>query len=213
MTDVEKSPQKSVLKRKIENESEDELFFQLENSGKKKVGKNETSNEEGGEDSDKKNKLAEKENKTKTNDLAKVNSPLIQQLLNKPATQKQVKLVQQKINFGSPTVKSPKIQLNDASNIKPVETLLKNKEVLPEVDASEETSALEIQIEKKSTDEWSIEDYLYDKEWKSLLSEEFNKKYFIEINKNIKDGYKKGINRPPKELVFNALNSTKISSV
>ena len=35
MTDVEKSPQKSVLKRKFENESEDELFFQLENSGKK----------------------------------------------------------------------------------------------------------------------------------------------------------------------------------
>ncbi len=65
----------------------------------------------------------------------------------------------------------------------------------------------------KQPDDWLIEDFLFDKEWKNLLKEEFDKKYFIEINRQIKDGYKKDINRPPKELVFNALNSTKLSEV
>ena len=37
--------------------------------------------------------------------------------------------------------------------------------------------------------------------------------FLQEINNNIKEGYKKGINRPPKELVFNALNSTKLDKV
>ena len=61
--------------------------------------------------------------------------------------------------------------------------------------------------------EWFIEDYLLDREWKSLLKEEFEKEYFIEINKIIKEGYKKNILRPPKELVFNALNSTPLKQV
>ena len=65
----------------------------------------------------------------------------------------------------------------------------------------------------KESDDWLIEDFLYDPQWKQLLKDEFEKKYFLEINQKIKDGYKKDINRPPKELVFNALNSTKLDQV
>ena len=66
---------------------------------------------------------------------------------------------------------------------------------------------------KSDNDEWLISDFLYDKEWKSLLEDEFNKDYFKTIHETIKPGYKKDIVRPPKELVFNALNSTKIKDV
>jgi len=65
----------------------------------------------------------------------------------------------------------------------------------------------------RQTDDWLIEDFLYDPQWKQLLKDEFEKKYFVEINQKIKDGYKKDINRPPKELVFNALNSTKLDQI
>ena len=61
--------------------------------------------------------------------------------------------------------------------------------------------------------EWLIEDYLLDPEWRLLLEEEFGKKYFIGINKIIKEGYKQNNLRPPKELVFNAFNSTNLNKV
>ena len=70
-----------------------------------------------------------------------------------------------------------------------------------------------VEITVRPDGEWEIQDYLLDSTWKSLLEAEFEKKYFIEINKFIKNGYQKNINRPPKELVFNAFNSTKISQV
>lgn len=61
--------------------------------------------------------------------------------------------------------------------------------------------------------DWKIEDFLLDDEWKLLLKDEFEKSYFIELNKFLKPNFKKNIVRPPKELVFNAFNSTKPSQV
>lgn len=58
-----------------------------------------------------------------------------------------------------------------------------------------------------------IQDYLRDPKWRSLLSKEFEKKYFTEINQFLEKEYAKGIVRPPKELVFNAYNSTNIDNV
>jgi len=65
----------------------------------------------------------------------------------------------------------------------------------------------------KESESWLIQDYLYDKEWKTLLEDEFNKEYFKLINEAIRPGYDKDIVRPPKELVFNALNSTKLKDI
>lgn len=65
----------------------------------------------------------------------------------------------------------------------------------------------------KQTGEWNIEDFLLDPQWKKFLNDEFDKKYFQDINKFIKEGYKKNIVRPPKELVFNALNSTSLMNI
>jgi hypothetical protein len=68
-------------------------------------------------------------------------------------------------------------------------------------------------VQKPNDGEWEIQEFLHDTKWKKLLSEEFSKKYFIEINRIIREGYKKNIVRPPKELVFNALNSTSIDNI
>lgn len=69
-----------------------------------------------------------------------------------------------------------------------------------------------IQIEPVSTG-FKIEEYLTDPEWKDLLKDEFEKDYFKKINSILDDGYKKNIVRPSKDLVFRALNLTKISQV
>lgn len=66
---------------------------------------------------------------------------------------------------------------------------------------------------KQDDGKWELKDFLFDKEWKSLLAEEFEKDYFKKIQDTVKPGYKKDIVRPPKELVFNALNSTQIKDV
>ena len=65
----------------------------------------------------------------------------------------------------------------------------------------------------KDDGNWNIEDFLYENEWKELLRDEFEKDYFKEINESIKPGYKIDNVRPPKELVFNALNSTKLKDI
>jgi hypothetical protein len=70
-----------------------------------------------------------------------------------------------------------------------------------------------IEVIKRPNGEWQIEDYLVEEQWRRLLKEEFEKEYFKKINAAIKEGYKKNIIRPPKELVFNALNSTKLNQV
>ena len=64
-----------------------------------------------------------------------------------------------------------------------------------------------------SGDEWSIRSYLHDDEWKTLLDAEFNKPYFATVDKVVAQGYKKNNVRPPKELVFNAFNSTSLKKV
>jgi uracil-DNA glycosylase len=61
--------------------------------------------------------------------------------------------------------------------------------------------------------DFRIESYLYSEEWKELLKEEFKKDYFKKINTILNDGYKKNLLRPPKELVFNALNSTSLNEI
>lgn len=65
----------------------------------------------------------------------------------------------------------------------------------------------------KDDGKWEIQNFLFDKEWKELLADEFEQEYFKTISEKIKEGYRKDIVRPPKELVFNALNSTKLSDV
>ena len=60
---------------------------------------------------------------------------------------------------------------------------------------------------------FKIEDYLIDKEWENLLKEEFEKEYFKKINVVLSLGYEKNIIRPPKDFVFNALNSTKLDDI
>ena len=81
--------------------------------------------------------------------------------------------------------------------------------------AKEASSPAPVQIKPivRPNGEWQIQDYLTDPTWRSLLQFELEKKYFESINNHIRDGYKKNIVRPPKELVFNALNSTKLSMV
>lgn len=66
---------------------------------------------------------------------------------------------------------------------------------------------------KRNNSEWLIEDYLVDDQWRKWLADEFDKQYFKEINLVLKPGYQKNILRPPKELVFNALNSTKLDKI
>ena len=60
---------------------------------------------------------------------------------------------------------------------------------------------------------FKVQDYLIDSTWKRLLQTEFQKQYFQEINQFLEKEYQKGIVRPPKELIFNAFNSTKIDDV
>jgi hypothetical protein len=74
-------------------------------------------------------------------------------------------------------------------------------------------TVLNTKVLERPNGEWLIEDYLIEEEWRRLLKDEFEKDYFKKINLTIKQGYQKNINRPPKELVFNALNSTKLSQV
>ena len=58
-----------------------------------------------------------------------------------------------------------------------------------------------------------LQDYILDSEWKEILKEEFQKKYFLDLNQTLDEGYQSGLVRPPKELIFNALNSTKLTKV
>jgi len=68
-------------------------------------------------------------------------------------------------------------------------------------------------VEDETTSDFHIESYLYSEEWKETLKEEFQKDYFKKINAILKDGYKKNHVRPPKELVFNAFNSTSLDEI
>lgn len=50
-------------------------------------------------------------------------------------------------------------------------------------------------------------------EWKNILSEEFNKSYYINMKKFLEDEYGSFIIYPAKEEIFNALNHTPFSKV
>ena len=67
-----------------------------------------------------------------------------------------------------------------------------------------------VSVNKK---DWKIENFLLDSEWKSLLDDEFQKEYFVEMNKFLEKGFCKKIFFPNETLVFNAFNSTNINKV
>ena len=69
------------------------------------------------------------------------------------------------------------------------------------------------EIKSKSSD-WKIESYLFDADWKSLLDDEFQREYFVAMNKLLEIGYRNNkLFLPPESLVFNAFNSTKFEQV
>ena len=49
--------------------------------------------------------------------------------------------------------------------------------------------------------------------WKELLKDEFEKPYFIELTKFVKEEYKSGTVYPPPKLIFNALDSLPVDKV
>ncbi len=59
----------------------------------------------------------------------------------------------------------------------------------------------------------NLADFLIEKDWKELLETEFQKNYFIQLEKYLIGEYEKGVVRPPKELIFNAFNLTKFNEV
>ena len=225
MTELSESPVPTNLKRKHDEDSEDELFFQFESGRKKRtseegdkklVDKVETKKEETTED--KENKPATTESKQKDLNKSPTSFPTA---MNSPLP-KQNKLVQMKLSFGtkSPLAK-PKEDPKPKEEAKEPAKTETEKKVEKEAPKEEPKEAAKNEIEQNTLDdivtrpdgEWMIEDYLREREWKNALKDEFNKKYFMDINKVIKEGYQKNIVRPPKELVFNAFNSCKLSKI
>lgn len=161
---------------------------QLKNQKKKKDDKDKNP-----EKDDKQDKKSEKENKLL--EKVKTESP--------KETVKSLNLSSPKpSNLNSPLPKTPKSLVQGKLSFKSVEQQSPN---------TKKEEKLEIRSDPNGENQ--IQDYMIDPEWKSLLKEEFEKKYFQDINKKINEGYKKGIVRPPKDLVFNAFNSTKLNQV
>lgn len=208
MTSIETPSKSNQIKRKIEQDSEDELFFKYESEKKKKSI---DSNEENlSTDIDSEEKQPNKMKKSPVNknvESDKIKSPKkenkenIENKHQTPKTKESIKSTEEPVS-SSPMQKQNKLKQGKLS-FKPLET--KEKPVSKE--PSKEV------LEAEARGEFKIENYLNDPEWKQLLKDEFKKPYFIDINSKIKPGYEKGINRPPKELVFNALNTTKLKNV
>lgn len=181
---------KSNLKRKLESDGEDELFFANESDNK--ITKRKSCEEQKKVELKSENKIQldqkcnNKENK-KSSITTSSNTPIQNKSTSTaPLSSSSKLLIQQKLSF-SPSVKSSTANISTTSiQIKPIE---------------------------RPNGEWLIEDYLVDEEWRKCLEDEFDKKYFKEINLVLKPGYQKNIIRPPKELVFNALNSTKLDNI
>ena len=70
-------------------------------------------------------------------------------------------------------------------------------------------------VKKKALNdaEWKIQDFLVDAEWRSLLASEFEREYFVELNRFLERGFRSRTFRPVESLVFNAFNSTRIDQV
>ena len=83
----------------------------------------------------------------------------------------------------------------------------------------EEKEKQQVLVEQKKgssekSDDWNIQDYLLDDDWKSLLKDEFEQDYFKQLNEFLRKAYStENQTMPPKELVFNAFNSTKPKNV
>jgi hypothetical protein len=59
-----------------------------------------------------------------------------------------------------------------------------------------------------------LRDYLIDSEWRSLLCDEFEKNYFHHLETFLCGEFERGVEvYPPKEDIFNALNSCPLSQV
>jgi hypothetical protein len=189
----------SAEKRKLEADSDDELFFAYESTSKAKKNdsgeaekvvqpssaKKPTNKEESTSIGTPKNKteVSNKENSKPVVNLAQKLATASPKPLDSPKSNKL--LIQQKLSF-SPSVQKPSEKEKPQELPKPI---------------------------VRPNGEWLIEDFLLDEQWKKWLNDEFEKPYFKEINRIIREGYKKNILRPPKELVFNALNSTKLDKV
>lgn len=183
-------------KRKIEDDSEDELFFKFENEKKKKSLDSTTEIKYNSPSKDSKVELNVKENES------------IEKLLNKDKDDKEnIEIKNGPTKTLDESALSPLPKQNKLKQgtlcFKPLETKSKPVPKTP-------SKAV---LDAEARGEFNIENYLYDSEWKQLLKDEFKKPYFVEINNKIKPGYEKGINRPPKDLVFNALNTTKLKNV
>lgn len=61
--------------------------------------------------------------------------------------------------------------------------------------------------------DYRIEDFLLDDEWRSELKDEFDKKYFKNINYIVSKGYQENILNPEPQLVFNAFNLTELKKI
>jgi len=189
----------SAEKRKLEADSDDELFFAYESTSKAKKNdsgeaekvvqpssaKKPTNKEESTSIGTPKNKteVSNKENSKPVVNLAQKLATASPKPLDSPKSNKL--MIQQKLSF-SPSVQKPSEKEKPQELPKPI---------------------------VRPNGEWLIEDFLLDEQWKKWLNDEFEKPYFKEINRIIREGYKKNILRPPKELVFNALNSTKLDKI
>lgn len=229
MTEVEvNTPSKSnQLKRKIEIDSDDELLLEYMNDTKKKSLEpktNEDKNEGCKNDREKEDSTftpkKEKENiDTKSNCVSSKKPHLDSPKIAYQSPLLKNKLVQAKLSFRPLEAKSPNPKKEEPKSKSPVQskeepkpkTPIKNTEE-PKTEEKETEEPIEDELEQNN-DEFRIENYLLDPEWKKMLKDEFKKPYFIEINQKIQPGYEKGINRPPKELVFNALNTTKLKNI
>jgi hypothetical protein len=87
---------------------------------------------------------------------------------------------------------------------------LKSETELPQLKKKPIPNDQNVNVNKK---DWKIENFLLDSEWKSFLDDEFQKEYFVEMNKFLEKGYNKKIFLPNETLVFNAFNSTNINQV
>lgn len=52
-----------------------------------------------------------------------------------------------------------------------------------------------------------------EKSWKELLKDEFDKPYFVDLTKFVKEEYKNGTIYPPGKFIFNALDSVPVDKV
>lgn len=200
MADVETKESNLKRKHETENDSEDELFLKFESERKKRISDEHIENSKieetksQNDETDKKS-IDEKENKPSLSTDLKNLKTQTSKVMSSPSANKSTPnktMIQGKLSFFKKTQSpsTPKSTSDSLPNI---------------IDTPRPII--------RNDGEWEIQDFMYDEEWRRLLKDEFTKKYFTDVNNFIREGYKKGINRPPKELVFNAFNSTRLRDV